>query len=178
MLINYTVPQGWDNQIRADIILNYFIQYEKLLVQPSENFEIIGSLESNVGTWKNTFGLEFTFRAGMFNSYFCNYENPSLAEGASKTCTSYRNFQLYFLMTPVVRAVMDNATLQGGFFTHLRSPYTLTKYQITNGHMQFDYGFVIAKNRLGFSFSEKLRTAEYKGGVNQQTGNLILYIGL
>lgn len=73
---------------------------------------------------------------------------------------------------------MDDSSLEGGFFTHNSSPYIFTKDQITNSHMQFNYGFVIAKNRLGFSFSEKLRTAEFKGGVNQQIDTLTLFVGL
>jgi hypothetical protein len=81
-------------------------------------------------------------------------------------------------MRPVFRAVMDDATLQGGFFTHNSSPYTLTKDQITNSHLEFDYGFVISKNNIGFSFNEKLLTKEFNTGVNQQYGNLTLMIGL
>lgn len=177
-LIHYQEPEGWDNQIATDVILNYFVQFEKLIVQPTENLEIIGRIETNIGTWKNTIGLGLILRAGLFNSYFCNYENPCLKEGASKTCAHYRKFQFYFFMRPIFRAVMDDSSLEGGFFTHNSSPYIFTKDQITNSHIQFDYGFVIAKNRLGFSFSEKLRTAEFKGGVNQQIGTLTLFVGL
>jgi hypothetical protein len=176
-LIHYQVPNGWNNQIAPDFILNYFIQYDELIVQPSENLEIIGRIESNMGTWQNTIGLGVTLRVGQFNSYFTNYENPGLKEPEHKSYPNYKKFQFYFFMRPIFRAVMDNATLQGGFFTHDNSPYTLTKDQITNSHIEFDYGFVIAKNRLGFSFSEKLRTEEFKNGVNQQVGNFTFYIG-
>jgi hypothetical protein len=164
---------GWNNQITTDVILNYYILFEKLIVQPSPNLEILGLLESNTGTWKNTFGIGFTFRAGLFNSYFSNYEKTGRGLSAP-----YKKFQFFFFMRPIFRAVMDNATLQGGFITHDNSPYTLTKDQITNAHMEFSYGFLISKNRLGFSFNEKLLTAEIKNGVNQQYGNLTFFIGL
>ncbi len=177
-LIHYQVAKGWGNQIASDVILNYFISYEKLLVQPSENLEIIARLESNMGTWKNTFGFGFTFRAGLFNSYFSNYENPVYRGNPGQTNTNNRKFQFYFFMRPIFRAVMDDATLQGGFFSHNSSPYTLTKDQITNSHMEFNYGFVISKNRLGISFSEKLWTEEIKNSVNQQIGNITIYTRL
>jgi hypothetical protein len=177
-LIHYQIPKGWDNQIATDFILNYFIQFEKLLVQPSTNLEIIGVMESNFGTWKNTFGLGFIFRGGKFNSYFSNYENAGFRTHAGIISLNNRKFQFYFFMRPVFRAVMDDATLQGGFFTHNSSPYTLTKDQITNSHLEFDYGFVISKNKIGFSFNEQLKTKEFNTGVNQQYGNLTLMIGL
>ncbi|RAJ06825.1 hypothetical protein LX64_01952 [Chitinophaga skermanii] len=177
-LIGYREAQGWDNQIANDIIINYYILYEKLLINPSPNLQIIGLLESNIGTRYNNLAVGLTFRAGIYNSYFCNYEKPSVGQRASRTCSDFRKFQVYVFMRPVVRAVMDDATLQGGFFTHENSPYYLTKDQITRVHMQYDWGLVIARGRLGLSFSEKLRTKEFDTGVNHQIGNLTLYVGL
>jgi len=177
-IIDYQLPKGWDNQIYSDIILNYFIQYERLIAQPSSNLEIIGRMESNIGTWKNTFGLGFTFRGGIFNSYFSNYENSGFRGNAEKALVNFRKFQFYFFMRPIFRAVMDDATLQGGFFTHNKSPYILSKDQITNSHLEFDYGFVITNKKVGLSFNEKLKTKEFKEGVNQQVGNITLTIKL
>lgn len=81
-------------------------------------------------------------------------------------------------MKTEVTAVMDNAVLQGGFFTHDSSPYTINKDSIARVHMQYEYGIVISHKRFGIGFYEKLRTPEFKGFYTQQIGNLTLYIGL
>jgi len=176
-LINYTKPQGWDNQVRSDVILNYLINYEKLVFSPSKNLEIIGNVDGNVGTLYNNVGIGLQFRAGLFNNYFSNYERPTY-KNSSSIEGNKRKFQFYFYMKTDVTAVMDNTVLQGGFFTHDSSPYVITKDSLNRVYMQYEYGIVFAKNRFGIAFYEKLRTPEFKSFYTQQIGNLTLYIGL
>ena len=174
-LFNYQKPKGWDNQISSDIIINYAIQYEHLLFQPTPNLEIITGLHANAGTLYNNMGLGLQFRAGLFNNYFSNYEQLTFR---SKKPASVRKFQFYIYMKTLGTAVMDDATLQGGFFNHSSSPYVISKDSISRFTMQYEYGIVLAVKRLGFSISEKLRTQEFKGSYAQQVGNITLYIGL
>jgi lipid A 3-O-deacylase len=176
-IINYQKPQGWDNQIKSDVILNYLINYEKLIFSPSKNLEIIGNVGGNVGTMYNNIGVGLQFRAGMFNSYFSNYERPTF-KGNTTAGESKRKFQFFFYMKTDATAVMDNSTLQGGFFSHDSSPYTISKDDIKRIFMQYEYGIVLAKNRFGIAFFEKIRTPEFDGYFTQQIGNLTLYIGL
>jgi hypothetical protein len=77
-----------------------------------------------------------------------------------------------------ITEVMDNATLQGGFFSHDTSPYTIKKDNMTRVFMQYEYGIVIAHNRFGFNVHQKLRTEEFKNYYTQQIGNLTVYFGL
>jgi len=175
-LIHYQKPQGWDNQIKSDIIINYYVLYERLLFNPTPNLEIIGGIHSNFGTLYNNAGLGVQFRGGLFNDYFSNYERPAFHSGISNG--SFKRFQFYFYMKIVGTAVMDDATLQGGFFSHKSSPYVISKDSVSRFTMQYDYGFVMAKNRMGVSISEKFRTAEFKGSYAQQVGDVTLYIGL
>lgn len=174
--INYQEPQGWHNQVKPDIILNYYILYEHLLFNPTPNLEIMGGIHSNIGTLYNNAGLGIQFRGGLFNNYFSNYERPASHSGVTNGLV--RKFQFYFYMKTIGTAVMDDATLQGGFFTHKSSPYYITKDSINRFTMQYEYGIVIGKNRWGISVSEKLRTSEFKGSYAQQVGNITLYIGL
>lgn len=175
--LGFTKPEGWDHQLPTDVMINYMIQYEKLVVQPSPNLEIIGLLGANVGTLYNNLNVGLTFRAGLFSDYFSNYERPAVQEGASHT-KDYRRFQFFFFMRPTARLVMDDSMLQGGFFTHDRAEYVMDRDLINRANIQFEYGFILGYNRFGVSFSEKLRTAEFSGGPNQQIGNLTLFIGL
>lgn len=175
-IINYQKPQGWNNQIKTDVILNYYILYEHLLFNPTPNLEIIGGIHSNIGTLYNNAGFGVQFRGGLFNNYFSNYGRPAFYSGVPNG--SIRKFQFYFYMKTIGTAVMDDATLQGGFFTHNSSPYAISKDSINRFTMQYEYGIVIGKNRWEISVSEKLRTAEFKGSYVQQVGNLTLNFGL
>ncbi|SFD98483.1 hypothetical protein SAMN05518672_10438 [Chitinophaga sp. CF118] len=176
-LINYRKPQGWNNQIKNDIILNYFINYERGLFSPTPNLEILGSIQANAGTLANNMGLGIQFRAGLFNNYFTKYERPTFKDKTSGD-GSTRRFQFYFYMKTTGTAVMDDASLQGGFFSHNSSPYVIKKDSISRFYMQYEYGIVLANRRLGIAFSEKLRTPDFKGTYNQQVGNVTFYIGL
>ncbi len=176
-LINYQKPQGWDNQIKSDIILNYLINYEKLVFSPTKNLEIIGNVTGNVGTMYNNIGVGVKFRAGIFNSYFSNYEKSNFKNNISGE-GNIRNFQFFFYMKTDATAVMDNSVLQGGFFTHDSSPYTIKKDSINRIFMQYEYGIALSKKGFGIAFYEKLRTAEFKGYFSQQIGNITFYIGL
>ncbi|MDE3144623.1 MAG: lipid A deacylase LpxR family protein, partial [Bacteroidota bacterium] len=161
-IINYQKPEGWNNQIATDIIINYFVDYERQLFKPSPNLEIIGDIQANAGTLTNNMGLGIRFRAGLFNDYFSNYERPTFRDKRVGQ-TDMRKFQCFFFMKTTGMAVMDDATLQGGFFTHNASPYKISKDSINRFYMQYEYGITIAKKRLGISFSEKIRTPDFKG---------------
>jgi lipid A 3-O-deacylase len=175
--INYQKPKGWDNQIKTDVLLNYFINYEKLIFSSSQNLEIIGNISGNAGTLSNNAGLGLQFRAGLFNNYFSNHEKPGYKNIiASKNNT--RKFSAYFYMKTEAIAVMDNSLLQGGFFSHNSSEYVISKDDISRVFMQYEYGIVLSKKRFGIAFYEKLRTPEFKGTYTEQTGNITFYIGL
>jgi hypothetical protein len=79
--INYTIPQGWDNQIANDIILNYNINIEKQLLFPSKRVLLVGIVETFSGTLYNAAGMGFILRIGKFNNYF---EGTSNSQSTSK----------------------------------------------------------------------------------------------
>ena len=176
-IINAQKPLGWDHQVKNDIILNYNIQYEKLLVNPSDNFQIIGLIGADAGTLYNQITAGLTFRAGKYNSYFSNYEKAVNPDNLNSKET-YKKFQFFFYMKPIVTAFMDSSTLQGGMFTGRDSDYTIKSDDLTHYYMQFEYGFIIGTKRFGLSINQKLRTAEFKNATNIQVGNLTLFIGL
>lgn len=174
-LVRYQVPEGWDHQISTDVIVNYFVNYERMLFLPDHRLEIIGNVQANTGTLFNNLGAGLQFRCGLFNSYFSNYEHPTYCP---KNNGPHRKVQFFFYMKTTGVAVMDNATLQGGFFTHEQSSYTITKDSVSRFYMEYEYGLVLANSHFGISAAEKLRTAEFKGSFAQQVGNITLYIGL
>jgi len=165
-MIRYDKPEGWNNQIKPDIIIDYTVDYEKLLAAPSKNFEAIGHVGGNAGTLQNDLFAGIQFRAGMLNDYFG--ELQGLTTGKTK---------VFFYMKATLFCVMDNSSLQGGFFTH-RSPYVIAKDSINRVQMTYEYGIIIAGKRMGLRVYEQVQTQEFKGTYAQQIGNITLYFKL
>jgi hypothetical protein len=68
-----TIPKGWDNQIRNDLGINYYVKFEKRFIpQVHQNLDIIQSVEGNVGFVSNFVGVGTLIRVGFFNDYFQN----------------------------------------------------------------------------------------------------------
>jgi lipid A 3-O-deacylase len=178
-VINDEIPAGWDNQIASDIIINYNIRFEKMIFNPAKNIEIIGLIESNTGTLSNNVGFGITFRAGLFNNYFSNFEKlGTFTNHDYSVVNENKKHQFYFYMKPVFSTIMDNSLLEGGFFTHNKSPHTIYKDSLNRALVNYEFGIMLGFKRFGISASEKLQTAEYKDGPVVQTGNITFYIGL
>ena len=172
-MINYQSPNGWDNQVKTDIIINYSIEFEKLIFNPCPNFEITGSTAGNFGTFINSADIGVQIRAGLLDDNFSNSFFDKKIK--SKTAKYKSHFFIYAKMNG--RGIMDNAALEGGFFTHNRSPYVILKDSINRAILRYEYGFIISRNRFGFSICEKVSTPEFKGSYAQQTGNVTLWFG-
>jgi hypothetical protein len=170
---NYTIPQGWDNQIANDIILNYNINIEKQLLFPSQRILLVGVVETFSGTMYNAAGMGFMLRIGKFNNYF---EGTSLTQSASDK----NKFQIYVFMKPVARIVLSNALLEGGLIYQMSAQtgaYTLDKDQIERLTLLYDVGLNIELPKLSIFISQKLRTAEFKGQYVQEIGNITMKYG-
>ncbi|MES1222757.1 MAG: lipid A deacylase LpxR family protein, partial [Bacteroidota bacterium] len=173
-MIDYQQPNGWDNQVTTDILLDYSIEFEKLLFSPCPNFEVIGSAAANAGTFINSGRIGVQLRAGVLNSYFDNsfFDRTKMPKAGKNKV----HFYVYTKMNEC--GIMDNAALEGGFFTHNKSPYVIPKDNINRAILQYEYGFVLTRKHTGFSISEKVNTPEFKGSYAQQTGNVTILIGL
>jgi lipid A 3-O-deacylase len=172
--LGFDKPQGWQHQLPTDVVINYLIQYEKQLVQPSANLQVLGLLSTNLGTLSNNVNAGLIVRAGLFSDYFSNYERQT----SNQRINPYRKFQLFFFVRPTVRFVMNDSVLQGGIFTHRQADYVLNSDFLNHAFMQVEYGGVLMHNRLGISFSEKLITPQFKGAPSQQVGNITLFVGI
>lgn len=174
-LIHYKEAKGWKNQIATDIILNYRLQYEQLLASPSPAADIIGSVQGNVGTLCNNMGVGILIRAGLLNNHFIN--DRAAARGP-KTLHEYSRFHLFGFMQTTGFVVMDDATLEGGFFTHNQSPYTIDKDDIKRLCLWYQIGFTIEKMPFRLIVSETVRTAQFKNEYAQQIGTVSVRFGL
>jgi lipid A 3-O-deacylase len=175
--LNVLQPKGWDNQIKSDFLINYFVNYEKLILSPSKSLEIIGNISGNLGTLSNNTGLGIQLRLGILNDYFSNNERL-YTKNAIKMDKNIIPTRAFFYIKTQSVAVMDNSLLQGGFFSHQSSPYTISKDSVNRIYMQYEYGIVVSKKRFGVTVSTIMRTTEFKNSYSQQLGNVTLHIGI
>ncbi len=167
-VINYTKPLGWHNQVPNDIILNYNISVEKLMLQASKKILLVGIVETFSGTTYNAAGAGFMLRVGKFNNYF---------DDISGAQTKMNKSQLYVFMKPAARVVLSNALLQGGLLNQFRpqsNGYVLSKDQIERVVVLYDVGITFEKPRYSITISQKSIGAEFKGQYTQEYGSLMM----
>ncbi len=205
-LFGFTHPAGWNNQIANDIGLNYAVRYEaRPFKQIHRAFDLIGMVEGNLGTVTNYIGAGGMLRIGQFNDYFQNATglyDPRLTAHSVADPTLYsrmdsvrreqlkgpsnhkhpqspanRRFQLYGFMRPLIRAVLDNSFLQGGWTSRFRNPYTIPSEDIERFYINVEYGGVLSYGRTQLTYSQSFRTREFQQGKVQQWGRISLLFG-
>src|SRR4029077_9155987 len=70
--IDYTQPQGWHNQIRNDLVLNYQLNYERELFAYHDHISFAMHSGIRLGTLSTKASTGFTLMAGNFYSPFKN----------------------------------------------------------------------------------------------------------
>jgi lipid A 3-O-deacylase len=181
-------PEGWGNQIRDDIALNVRVDYEKGLLRPNKNIEVIGLVEANVGTVTNYMGLGSTIRIGSFNDYFLN-ELGVRTDPDSEKYRQYkehtdnfksriffpenlrRKIQCFAFIKSSARVVIDNSLLEGGVINWNKSPYRIDSDKIKRFYFNAEFGVQFVWNRLGIVYSQLLRTAEFEGAFDSRWGS-------
>lgn len=151
-LVKRPLPLGWKNQIANDIALNLNFMGEKRLIKPIDNIDLLGMIEANIGTVNNYVGAGGMVRIGWFEDYFRN-----IAQVKGRT-----NWQLFVYARPSVRLVADNSLLQGGMFTYYKSPYVIPKDDLKRVYMNAELGYGVTYRNFNFTYSQNIRTAEFK----------------
>jgi hypothetical protein len=160
-IIERPLPQGWHNQIANDIALTLSFTGEKRLLKPADFVEVNGILEANVGTVMNYMGFGGLVRVGWFDDYF---NDIFQVNGRHNTV------QAYVYMRPLVRIVADNALLQGGMLTYKKSPYTIPRDDINRYYLNSEFGYCLSYRQFNITYSQSLRTPEFRGAKNMFWG--------
>src|SRR5579872_770623 len=164
-----SVPYGWGSQIHNDFIFDYRLNYERQIYKPSENLKLLANVDCEAGTLVDNMGVGITLGFGKFTGTFAR-ENLQIANSEGNP----DKLRINFYMHPTVRVVMYNSTLEGGFFS--KSPYVIAANDIDYVYLQYDIGIVMTYKRIGFSFSQKTRTAEFRNGQIQQVGSFTISV--
>lgn len=159
-----TIPKGWYNQIKNDIVLNYELTYEKQLLRFHNFLTIQTTTTLRIGTLftNATAGLNATF--GIVNSPF--------------TSVFHKNkFQLYLYSQPQINCIGYDATLQGGLFNN-KSVYTINDSDIKRFTAQNNYGIVLQYQGIYLEYSRCLSTREFNSGIAHKWGGIRIGVKL
>lgn len=153
-----TIPGGWQNQIKNDVVLNYEINYEKQLVRYKDLFSLQSYTTARLGTLFTNVSLGFSTTLGIINSPFTSVNNKN-------------KFQVYLFGQPLVSAIGYDATLQGGLF-NIKSPYTISTNEVERVTAQFNYGIVFQTRTIFFEYSLTHITREFETGPSAKYGGI------
>jgi len=148
-------PQGWQNQVRNDIVLNYNMGIDKGIYVRNK-FIISGLGIVNVGTlYTNaSMGLNMSFGNGL-----CLYHCLSPLEMAP------RKFYYSIFLNISGTLVAYDATLQGGVFNRT-SIYTIPVSEINRGVLNLSAGFTITYRFAELKVIQWFNTPEFTGAKN------------
>jgi lipid A 3-O-deacylase len=149
--INAKQPQGWQNQIQNDLILNYQVEYERGLITSNNHFSFSGKAGARAGTFNTKAYVGTILMVGYFDDPFTNFAKQKI-----KT-------QVYVYAEPLVNAVGYDATLQGGWFNKT-NPYTIASSDINRLVFQGNFGLVIKTNTFQLEYFQSYLTKEFKTG--------------
>ena len=151
-----TIPQGWRNQIRNDVIVNYEAAVEREAFRLGRSVLVTGTGMARVGTYNTAATIAATILAGHIEDPFSQR-------------TTGRSFYAY--MKPQLNVVGYDATLQGGLFNRT-SPYTITASDLARVVYRQQLGVVFRSGHLYAEYYQSLGTREFHSGRAHKTGGL------
>ena len=166
-IIKRPEPQGWKNQIANDIAVNINFLGEKRFFHASDNIELMGVVETNIGTVSNYLGVGGLLRIGFVEDYFKHILPIS----------HQQDWQVFAFVRPMGRIVANNALLQGGMFTYYKSPYVIPKDDLNRLYMETEFGYGISFKNFNVTYSQNVRTAEFKDAKNMLWGAMAFSYG-
>ena len=164
---NGTDPQGWQYQIRNDLILNYEVGVEKNLLR-SRYFLLNGMATARLGTFSSRLSAGATLMLGKLPSVMLT------AFGGRDVSEKKQQWTVHLYAQPVVHLVGYDATLQGGLVFNRHSSYTLTGREIERLTFQGNAGIVFAMGSFYGEYSQSVVSREFTRGDAHGWGGLMV----
>jgi hypothetical protein len=171
-LLQCAQPQGWNNQIKRDVLIDYSLQVEKAIFPFTKNIEMIAQGSVRVGTLYNNIGLGGKIRIGKMNGYFNSFP-PSIVPGKPLYITQKVRLFGYVQINTKLNAY--NATLQGGLFNK-DSPHVVEQQQVERAVTEWKSGLVCGYENISIEIGQTNLTREFKAGEPHSWGYVTLTI--
>ena len=185
-MIHYTIPMGWDNQLKNAPVINLNITFEKQVAPVAMNVEVIASGTVYFGTLRN--GLTFSpqVRLGLMTPYFNGYISQ-FSGPLAHTSRKKNSVQAYIIIKPEMQLVFSNALLKGGLFAQKLTvkfdnrssdvPVANTYAAAAIRHLVYaiNYGAVVSSGKFAISFIQNTSTEMRRGTYSHEVGNISVY---
>ncbi len=150
-------PLGWETQIQNDVVLSYYANISKLLMQ-RRNAEVFATASAKAGTLHTYAALGLDVMAGKFTSGLTPVPNcyPELSQKPAKWQYGLRG-GLEF------RIIGYDASLQGGI-THKHNIYTLNPDEIERLVAALHLGIFARYRKIGINISQYYLSREIRKG--------------
>jgi lipid A 3-O-deacylase len=182
-IIHYQPPEGWNNQLKNDLLLNVNFTAEKEFFSSGKSLELIGGAKISAGTELNAATAYALLRVGIMKPYFEGYISQYSSAGANRKKKTGNKMQAYFFVKPAIQWVLTNALLEGGFFSSHSNDqdgkyFTYKSYRDLE-HLVYsaDFGAVLTRGHTAISFSQSLSSMQLKNTYYHNFGNISLYFG-
>ncbi len=163
-------PQGWETQIKNDLVLNYDINFHKQLINSRyTGVYAVGSISAGTLYSNATMGINAI--AGI-----CQTGLTPLPEEYDDLSASTGNWQYGFTGGLELRMVGYDATLQGGLFNK-NNIYALKPGEIERLVAAMHIGLFAGYKKLGLSISQFYLSPEFKTGKQHFWGRVGLNYG-
>lgn len=185
-IIGYTIPRGWDNQLRNAPIVNLNFAFEKQIALSGRKIELMVGVKSFLGTLKSGLSMYPVVRLGIMKPYFNGYVGHFF--GNRNSIRDRNIIQAYLIIRPDMQIVLNNALLGGGAFSSKPiwkvdsgNSSSLSDYSdsgIRHFVYSIGYGVVMARGKFGLSFIQNTSSEMKKGTYSHEFGNISMYFAL
>ena len=156
--LQHGVPQGWQYQIKTDVILNYHALYQQGIIT-TRPLEVIGEAGASLGTLYTNATAGALIRVGWMNAYLADL---GISNKTSRQKAGRRSFQFYAYGRSRGKLVGYDATMQGGVFNR-GNRYTLPAAAITRTVLESQTGLVCLIKGLRLESAVHFISPEFKG---------------
>jgi lipid A 3-O-deacylase len=153
------VPQGWDNQIQNDVVLNYEFTYQKQVLAIDHFLLATADGLARLGSLNTKANIGFTLMAGYFDSPFATLNIKG------------KKIRFYAYDHPEFNVVGYDATLQGGLLNHT-SPYTIATNDVQRLVFRNNWGIVVQFGKIYLEYYQFFATKEFRNGMDHRNGGI------
>ena len=173
-VIHDVIPQGWNDQLDDQVLLNVNVTYERQLWALSNFLEVNAGTQVKAGSMMDAVSVYPMVRLGKMSPYFDSYLNQftSFQKGKKRVKTQY-----YLVFRPTASVVMYNAMVEGHTIpVNAQNPASRFHPNNMEHHvLDFQFGAVVVLNKFGISYMQTTSATYIEGSVTHVVGNLSLY---
>jgi lipid A 3-O-deacylase len=158
LTVNSENVNGWNHQIKNDLLLDYQIKFEKGLINTNFlQFNLAG--KTQLGTLQNSLSPEVFLAVGTLNDYFKNvFGRPSK-----------RNFSVFVYASAGTDLLLYDATLQGGVFNQ-QNEHIVSRSELNRIRLNQSIGIRIDYRRIRLETGRIWQANEFKTAENHAWG--------